>query len=259
MRFIDTHCHIIPGVDDGPSDLAESLVLAREAARDGIGTIVATPHIVDGGYVGDDREERLSELRASFLDYGIDIELVSGAEVPLSMCLAGHQDVLERLTIAGRRYLLMETAETTYGQLARAAYQVRLCGLFPILAHPERVSFVRDDPMSLAEITARGDIFCQITAASIEGRFGKGLKKVSHDLLKRGLVHLVASDAHSVNSRPPWLSQCYDIVKKVAGEKAAHVLMVENPNKVLQGVTLESIRKEKTRGLVSRVMGRKSW
>lgn len=259
MRFIDTHCHIIPGVDDGPGDMEESLALAWEAAQDGIGAIVATPHIVEGGYIGSGRDERLAELQSALADHGIDIQIFPGAEVPMSICLAGDQELLGRLTLAGSRYLLMETAETTFGQLARAVYQVRLCGLFPILAHPERVGFVRENPARLAEMTGRGDVFCQITAASIEGRFGKGLKKLSHNLLKQGLVHLVASDAHSVGNRLPRLSQSYDLVKQAVGEKAAQTIMVMNPEKVLRGARLESIGMGESRraGLLARVMGRR--
>ncbi len=143
MQFIDTHCHIIAGVDDGAANPAESLEMGRIAAGDGINTIVATPHVVEGYYLGEDRKVRLSELRRPFLGSGLEINLVPGAEVPMSLCASADEALLQSLSIGGR-YLLMETSEASLDQLAKSIYHVKLSGLYPVLAHPERFSFARD-------------------------------------------------------------------------------------------------------------------
>ncbi|MHB1326467.1 MAG: tyrosine-protein phosphatase [Thermoleophilia bacterium] len=239
LEFIDTHCHIIPGVDDGSSDTDTSLAMARMAMADGITHIVATPHIVEGYYDGSDREQRLAQLRKIFASAGIDLRLSAGAEVPMSTCLAGDKTFLKSLAINGGKFLLMETAETTFDQVAEAAYRVRLCGLYPILAHPERATFVQKQPSRLDEIMERDQIYCQLTAASIEGIFGKTIKKTSLILAKSGMIHLVASDAHSAGKRAPLLSNCYKILSGELGETAARAIMLQNPSRVLESSKLE--------------------
>lgn len=239
LEFIDTHCHIIPGVDDGPPDMDTSLAMARMAMADGITDIVATPHIVEGYYDGSDREQRLAQLRKIFTSAGIDLRLSAGAEVPMSACLAGDKTFLKSLAINGGKFLLMETAETTFDQVAQAAYRVRLCGLYPILAHPERATFVQKQPGRLDEILERDQIYCQLTAASIEGVFGKTIKKTSLILAKSGMIHLVASDAHSTGKRAPLLSNCYKILCEELGETAARTIMLQNPLRVLESSKLE--------------------
>ncbi len=238
MEYIDTHCHILPGVDDGSPDLRTSIEMARIAVADGIGTIVATPHIIEGYYDGGDREERLDDLRARLSEVGISLNLIAGAEVPMSTCLAGNEELLRSLAIAGGRYLLMETADTTFDQVAQAAYRVRLAGLYPILAHPERTGFVRERPERIAEIIDR-EAYCQVTASSLEGIFGKTVRKTGMALAGSGMIHLVATDAHSTGKRSPRLSNCHEILSHAIGERATDVIMQENPARVLSGNLLK--------------------
>ncbi|MHB0866235.1 MAG: tyrosine-protein phosphatase [Thermoleophilia bacterium] len=256
MKFIDTHCHILPGVDDGPADLARSLAMARVAAEDGIDTIVATPHVIEGLYDRQKWDTRRAQLTEALATDGIGISLFSGAEVPMSVCLSETADSLGKITLAGSRYLLMETADTTYEQLSRAVHQVRLNGYFPILAHPERVGFIQERPSSLTGITAQGNVYCQLTAASIEGLFGKSMHRCAVALLKLGLVHLVASDGHSAVKRPPLLSDCHRLLREMLGRQAAGIIMLDNPRKVLQNQPLEIVApKQKRRGwFISRIV-----
>lgn len=239
MNFIDTHCHILPGVDDGPADMDMSIGMARLAGSDGITTVVATPHIVEGFYDGGDRQERLRQLADQLTAAGITLNLVAGAEVPMSACLAGDAELLKPLAINGGIYLLMETADTTFDQLAQAVYKVRLCGLYPILAHPERTLFVQKNHSRLEELVSRGEVFCQLTAASIDGTFGKTLQKASLAMARAGLMHLVASDAHSTGRRKPRLSGAFELLRCELGEAAARKVTMENPLRVLENQELE--------------------
>ena len=225
-------------MDDGAADLKTSLRMARIAVADGIKTVVATPHIIEGYYDGGDRAQRLADLGGSLATSGLDLELVNGAEVPMSTCLAGDEEMLRSLTIAGGRYLLMETADTTYDQIAQAAYRVRLCGLYPILAHPERTFLIQERPERLSEIVDR-EVFFQVTAASLEGVFGKSIKKTSLALAAGGMLHLVASDAHSAGRRAPRLSGSYKILRRELGDAAARTIMFENPARVLHGERMD--------------------
>ena len=233
-------------MDDGAPDLDTSLEMGRIAETDGIGTIVATPHIVEGYYDGSDLGKRLGDLSAKFSESGIELRLVCGAEVPMSACLNGDGSFLKPLTISGRGYLLMETADTTFEQLARAVYSVRLCGLKPILAHPERASFVQHEPARLTELIDRDDVYCQVTAGSLEGVFGKAMRKTGIALAKAGMIHLVASDGHSTGRRSPRISACYRILSQEVGETAARRIMVENPSLVLAGERLAGLERKTT-------------
>ncbi|MBI5870561.1 MAG: hypothetical protein HZB44_06345 [Actinobacteria bacterium] len=239
MNFIDTHCHIISGVDDGPADIRTSVEMAKLASEDGITTVVATPHIVEGFYDGRDRHERLQQLAGQLAAAGIPLKLVAGAEVPMSACLAGDVELLKPLAINGGIYLLMETADTTFDQLAQAVYKVRLCGLYPILAHPERTIFVQQNRSRLAGLVSRGEVFCQLTAASIDGTFGKTLQKNSLAMARAGLIHLVASDAHSTGRRKPRLSGAFELLQREFGEAAARKVTIDNPLRVLENQELE--------------------
>jgi len=241
LDFIDTHCHIIPGVDDGPKSMETSIDMARLAMEDGIKTIVATPHIVEGYYDGSGRSEQLRQLTARLSEEDISLELLAGAEVPMSTCLSGDAGLLTSLALNGGSYLLMETADTTFEQLAQAVYQIRLCGLYPILAHPERTRFVQESPSRLAEIVDHGEVFCQFTAASFDGTFGKALQKSSLSLARAGLMHLVASDAHSTGRRRPRLSAAYEFLRHEMGEPAARAVTSENPRRVLESSDLEKV------------------
>ncbi len=238
LRFIDIHCHIIPGVDDGPADMGSSVEMAKMAVNDGITDIIATPHILEGFYLGEDREQRLDQLRSELSKANIAVTLHAGAEVPMSLCLAGNEELLRTLTLAGGRYLLVETSDTTFDQVAQAVYRIQLCGLFPVLAHPERTAFVREDPSRLDEMLGRHACI-QVTAASLEGIFGKTIKKTAMSLLRSGLVHIIATDAHSIGRRSPRLSNCYSILSKEIGEPAAQVIMLENPARIISNAPIE--------------------
>lgn len=241
MGFIDTHCHILPGVDDGSPDDSTSVEMARIAAGDDISTIVTTPHIVEGIYDGRDRQQRLHRLQGLLAEYNVSIKLISGAEVPMSICISGNDEYLKELAIGGGKYLLMETAETTSEQLAQAVYKVRLAGLCPILAHPERTALARHHPDQLAQMIQRNGAYMQVTAASIEGLFGKTVQKTWKKLACSGLVHLIATDAHSRRARAPRLSASFEAIRQLAGEEAAHIIMMENPQRVLSGDKLLSV------------------
>jgi protein-tyrosine phosphatase len=235
--------------------------MARIAVADGITTIIATPHIVEGFYDGSDLEERLEVLRTALAKNEIDLDLIAGAEVPMSACIAGDKTVLEGLTLGTGSFLLMETAETSFDQVARAIYQIRLCGLLPVLAHPERTAFVQKDHGRLKELLVNGDVFCQITAASLEGLFGKTVQKTAYSLLRSGMVHLVASDAHSAGRRKPHLSTSHCMIIKSVGEENAAVIFEENPARILVDKDLLQINthgrdKVSKRGLLSRLLGR---
>lgn len=229
--MIDLHCHILPGIDDGPERMEESVAMARMAVADGISTIVATPHVKDELYPPDYVSEQVRLFRA----------VLKAADVPLEICAGGDVNalmdptLLSPYTINGTPYILFEFPHTHVPRNAAGLlFNAILAGFRPIITHPERnPSFIRD-PGLLSDLVAGGALV-QVTAASLLGTFGRKSKQCGIQLLRKGLVHFLASDAHSCRHRPPGLSQAVAVAEKEIGRKAALDLVTSNPAAVLAG------------------------
>lgn len=247
LQFIDTHCHIMPGVDDGAPDMETSVGMAEIAAADGIVTMVATPHIVEGLYNGVDRSDRLKDLAAVLSDRGIQLDLVPGAEVPLSGCLTLEADELAELTMGRSRYLLIETLDAEIEHLRRAVHRINAYGLYAILAHPERAGFTIRKMEVLREMVVSGRVICQLTAAAVEGLYGKRVQGTSFNMAKAGIAQLVATDAHSDSSRVPRLSESFKILGQIIGKEDAEKIMLANAESLLEDLEIKSEVREFSR------------
>jgi len=201
---IDIHCHILPGLDDGPPDEDESLELARAAVAAGTRAIVATPHIrTDHPFEHERIEEEAARLRERLAEERIELELLTGGEVALSELDLIDDRRLQELALGSGDCVLVESPYGQVGELLEGMLaDLRRRGFRPVLAHPERAPAFHEDPARLARLVDRG-VLTSITAASMEGRFGKPARRMCVQMLKDGLVHDVASDAHSARGRPP--------------------------------------------------------
>jgi len=204
MSMIDLHCHVLPGIDDGPRAIEDSLLLARAAASAGIRTIVATPH-VSREYPNDaDTIARLvDDVSARLAAEGLPLELRGGAEIAMTMVDRIAPEELPRLTLGGGPWLLIECPFTSLA----TGFDVLLEKLQSqdhriVIAHPERSPFFHRDPQLLGSL-ARSGILTSITAGSLIGRFGGRVQRFTRELVQDELVHNVASDAHSRTGRPP--------------------------------------------------------
>jgi protein-tyrosine phosphatase len=240
--MIDLHSHILPGLDDGAADLKEALTMAGIAVADGIKTMVATPHVETGLY-DNSRETILAavdELRGHLQENNIPLELLPGAEYHLEPDLPGRLQRGELLTINdGGRYLLVELPAALVPEYtARVFYELQLQGVTPIIAHPERNLALTNHPSIFYELVARGAV-AQLTAASFTGG-SRRAAAAARAFLAKGCVHLVATDAHNSNKRPPHLAEAGQQVAKLAGEARSVELVSGNPLRVLQGGVLET-------------------
>jgi protein-tyrosine phosphatase len=202
--LVDLHCHVLPALDDGPADLTASLALAERAARAGIDTIVATPHIrEDYPFPPALVAERVAELNAELQRAGVPVRILTGGELAVSRVAELDDAELHSLCLGDGRCALVESPYTVVGGLLeQALFDLQLRGVRPLLAHPERSPSFIGDADRIAELVDRG-IMCSITAASMEGRFGRTVRAFAVELYTRGLVHDVASDAHDAHKRPP--------------------------------------------------------
>jgi protein-tyrosine phosphatase len=212
--MIDLHSHILPRIDDGSRDLAESLAIARTAVDDGIRAVAATPHVrEDYPTTADEMERSVHELRAALAAENIDLEVLTGGEIAL--------DELEHLSVGDLRrfglggnpaFLLLETPymgwPLAFDQIVE---RLVIAGTTPVIAHPERNGDVRSDPERLVRLVERGALV-QVTAASLDGRLGRAVQRCAGDLLGLGVVHMLASDAHSPEVRTVGLRAARDVV-----------------------------------------------
>jgi protein-tyrosine phosphatase len=236
--MIDLHTHILPDIDDGSPSLAVSLDLARVAVEDGITTVVATPHSPDstvgGRYAVSLLNERLELLRQALEAEQIPLTLVRGTEITIGPKLVERLRAGELLPYENTRVLLIECPSHYLNEpVHNAIFSLQAAGYRVLLAHPERLHDVQSDPEVLRPLVERG-VMMQLTGAAIAGEQNDQLGRTSHELLKRGLVHVVASDGHGFPPRRRIvLKTSYEATAQVIGEEAAHALCTSNPEALL--------------------------
>ncbi len=257
--MIDLHNHLLPGIDDGAKKVEETLQFLRLALRDGVRTIVATPHMKPGVY--DNRRETILERMALVReaqkgDEAESVTLLPGAEVYFTADLPERARAGSLMTVADRgRYLLLELP---YQQVPLGVddmiFKLRLLGITPLMAHPERVAYYLED---IERVTAsvRLGALTQVTAGSITGRFGDKARDFALDMLSRNLLHVLASDSHDVRYRPPVMSEAVRVAAGLVGEAAARRLVVDTPQSILDGreVEIGETRPAPRRGLRERL------
>ncbi|MEA2163934.1 MAG: protein-tyrosine phosphatase [Thermoanaerobaculia bacterium] len=232
--MIDVHHHCLPGVDDGPKTMAESVELCRMAADEGIETIVATPHVLRGRWRNTSRADLQSILDDLRQSVGPRPQIRLGSEY-----FFGHDmDEMLRgesiLPLAGGRYVLVEFASHAIPPLVREPlYRAQLDGWTPLIAHPERNAVFQSNPELLASLIRIG-VKTQITTGSITGHFGPEAEAAAIDWLQRGWVHVMATDAHNTGKRPPRFRAARERVVALAGEKIAQALFVDNPKSIVE-------------------------
>jgi len=259
---IDLHSHVLPGLDDGPSAIEGSLVLARLAVERGTRTMVATPHIRDDhpfplAQIG----ERARALRSALSEAEIDLKIETGGEVAISKAGELTDEALVSLCLGSGPFVLVESPYTFAPQLLEAVlFDLQARGFRPILAHPERSPSFLSDPARLARI-CEGGVLCSVTALSMTGGFGETVRRFSARLFADGLVHGVASDAHDGHRRPPGLAAGFEqLDAELPGlAQQASWFTVEAPRAILAGKELPTAPRpaaEAPRGL-RRLLGRR--
>ncbi len=214
--------------------MADACEIARMALEDGTTTIAATPHVrVDYPTTATQMEAGVDALRAALAEADLDLAVVSGGEIALDMLPTLSREDLARFTLGGSgRYLLMEFP---YGgwplDLEQRIFELLASGLTPILAHPERSRDVQDDPQRIHRAVSGGALV-QVTAAALDGRLGRNPKATATRLLELGLVHLMASDAHTPDIRAVGLA---DACKAIADESLTRWLVDDAPAAILAG------------------------
>lgn len=219
--MIEIHSHILPGIDDGALSKEEALEMARQAANQGITDIIATPHHGDGVYDNPKPfvREQVDALNGWFRRNGLSVKVHAGQEIRVSAHLIDDWEADQLLTLAGSRYMLVELPSShvppNFGEWI---HELRVHGLVPVIAHPERNKAAIASPALIASWVEQGAL-CQLTSHSLLGHFGRKLQKESLHLCRRNLIHFVASDAHNLERRDFALQAAFRIIASEIGQE----------------------------------------
>lgn len=238
--MIDIHCHLLPGVDDGPRDARGTVALASLFAEDGVTAVIATPHRLNPLFPGSTREraELAAEVARDALEAaGVPLRFEVGAEVVLTSRVVEEVMADPSLLMGCGRYVLLEIP--AYGlsfqpHLADVTFRLRTEGVTPILAHVERYPEFRDEPARLEDLRARGALV-QVTGPALLGRYGSDDQRAAKLFLKKGLVDVLASDAHDAVRRPPLWRESMREAERLVGKEKAAALGRGHPARVIEG------------------------
>lgn len=236
MQFIDMHCHILPGVDDGSVNIDQTLKMMQVAYDDGTRGMIATPHYHIGRMVSDRKEceSRLEAVKKKAKESGIHMDLYLGTEVYYFSEAFDKIVDGEIMSLAGSSYVLIEfEPRVEFERILRAAANAASEGYVPIFAHVERYMCLLEKPALCKELIEHGALL-QINAASVVGKHGKDVQKFDKKILKKKWVSFVASDAHGDKHRRPRLMEAYEYVKKKVGEDYADDIFYNNQIKIIE-------------------------
>ena len=233
--MIDTHLHILPGVDDGPETMQESLTLAQMLVQEGIQAAIATPHYNDEFPQRSAAEirERVNYLQQELDRHAIPLRLFAGHEALIKAGLFEDIQAGRLATLNGSSYLLLELWTSTWlPETERVIFELRAHGIVPIVAHPERYRAIQQDPSRLAALLEQGAL-AQLTASSLAGMQGNTTRRCAETLLKQGLIHCIASDAHGLHRRPPGVIRGLERARELVGQVRVYQMIQAQPAAIL--------------------------
>lgn len=232
--MIDIHCHLLPGIDDGPDTVEAALALAAACVSDGILHTVVTPHVFPGRFENwrSSIEEDFQRFEALLCSKGIGLGMSWAGEVRLtheSLELLARNELPFMGQVSGFNTVLLEMPD---GQIPlgsdRFVQHMLARKIRPIIAHPERNRAVMERPERIRPFVDQG-CYLQLTAGSLVGQFGAKAQATAHALLDMGCVHAVASDAHNLAGRRPRMRDASDWLTQHYGVDTARELTVLGP------------------------------
>jgi protein-tyrosine phosphatase len=242
-RSVDIHCHCLPGIDDGPGSMDEALALCSALVKDGITSVVATPHQL-GRYdrlnTAGQIREAITQLVSELTDHDIPLEIFPGGDVRVDERLPRLLESGEVGTVADAgMHILLELPHELFVDPLPVIDFLRSRGLQAIMTHPERHHYLVDAGRWARHWIEHGAVL-QITAGSLLHEFGARAYESAWGLVSSGMASLVASDAHDVRRRPPRMSEAIEILTRQLGRKTARLLTIDNPLRVLNGQAIEA-------------------
>lgn len=235
-RLADMHCHILPGVDDGPKDMETVREMLKEAYADGIRYIIATPHYhpARGAKKPGELRRQLKAVREEAEKIGNDLKIYLGSEIYFGQDVADELQAGEVLPMNRTQTVLLEfPTGVPFDYICQGIQQIQMKGYEVILAHIERYQCMYKDPHN-AEYLVQMGVRIQVNAGSILGKDGWKAKRFVRRLLDEKLVFCVGSDAHDPKRRPPRMREAAEYTEKKYGEKYTRRIFFSNSVRMLR-------------------------
>ena len=238
-KFTDIHCHCLPGLDDGPTTMAESLALCRRLAEEGIAIVVATPHQL-GRFEGYNEaasvRKAVCSLNEALTNSRVPLKVVPGGEVRVDERICELLEAGEILTLAdGGRYILLELPYQVFIDIEPLLTELASMGIQSVISHAEKIAALATQHQVLLRWLEHS-AHLQITASSLVGDFGPEVQRAAWGFLTSGWATLVATDSHDTNGRRPRMRAAFRRISTTRlGEDIAHLVCIENPSRVING------------------------
>lgn len=243
--MVDIHAHLLPQVDDGSRGIDQTLNMARLAVADGISTLVATPHHLNGVFRNPASRVRRHcfVLGMRLANEGIDLAVLPGSECHLVPELPAALAQGTAMTVAdcGKAVLVELPVHHVPRGASDILDELGSLGLQPIIAHPERNTQLARDPALLRE-WVEGGALAQVTAQSCIGRFGPQARAAAREMVQQGLIHFIASDAHRDQRRIPELTSGRAMIEEWTCPEVGELLSETFPAALVQGCPIETSR-----------------
>lgn len=232
--MVDIHSHILYGVDDGAESLEEAAAMLKEAKRQGISSVVLTPHYRYGMFSFPAEQIKKHFYQLNSYAENIGIKLYLGTEYHIdSQCVARLRQG-RCLTLAGSPYVLAEFSyRTTCKFMRNSVNELLTYGYIPVIAHVERYRELRSHPGYIEELRELG-AWIQVNADAVLGKEGRNTKRFTKKLLKKDWVDVIASDSHGIQKRKCHMKECRDYIIKKYGEEKAKKLFEKNPSRIIE-------------------------
>lgn len=242
--MIDTHLHLLPGLDDGPSSSAEAHRLALALLADGVHEAIVTPHLNHPAWPHINADVIRSQFSEYLTKAPPELRLHLGAEIHVDWSFLEFLEQAPRTslpTLAGSRYLLLEFPPILLGpDPTSVIHECRVRGFVPVVAHPERIPALTQTP-GLVEKLVEAGAHLQLVADTLAGEGGAWAQAVASRWIDAGLISLVASDAHDPVRRRPKLKQAYALCERRWGEACARRLFLDNPARIVENCDLAAV------------------
>ncbi len=237
IGFVDIHCHLLPGIDDGSADWETTLGMAQMAVADGMQVTIVTPHQL-GNFaqnLGDDIRARTAQLQQVLDQHDIALRVLPGGDVRIEDGMFEGLATGEVMSLGDlRRHVLLELPHELYFPLEGVLASLSRQGMAGILSHPERNRGLLREPLLLPALV-EGGCLMQVTAGSLMGTFGPKSQELAEWMLANGLVHFIATDAHGTKSRRPLMNRAFDRVAELTDKATAEDLCCHFPALVARG------------------------
>lgn len=235
--YIDIHTHILPGVDDGPAYLIETIRMLKMEYEQGVKAIIATPHYIPGkkNMPADQLQNIRDIVQEEAEKIAPDFKILLGNELLYSESVIEDLQAGKALTLANSRYVLVEfETAINYDKLFKAIADLTCAGYIPVIAHVERYQCLHRKDYLISDLIDAG-CYIQMNASSLVGNIFSNFDAIYNiKLVRQGLVHFIGSDCHDIERRKPCIIEAAKVLEKKCDIRQANRLCIDNPSKVLK-------------------------